>query len=52
MLNLDYLRSGVQIKSDKYDNCNFKPNKDKKIEYYRLSYGFKDANNYYLNSTK
>jgi hypothetical protein len=49
MLNIDYLRSGLQLTAN---NCNFNHTKDKKIDYYRLSCGFKDANNYYLHSTK
>ena len=51
MLNLDYLRSGIQVNYINKFNVNYinKLN-NKKIEYYRLSSGFKDANNNFLKS--
>ena len=53
MLNLDYLRSGIQVNYNKF-NVNYINNinklNNKKIEYYRLSSGFKDANNNFLKS--
>jgi hypothetical protein len=47
MLNIDFLKSGLILKTHKY-NSNIYNYKDKKIEYYRLSEGFKDANNTFL----
>jgi len=47
MLNIDFLKSGLSLKSNKY-NLNISNFKEKKIEYYRLSSGFKDANNTFL----
>jgi hypothetical protein len=50
MLNIDYLKSGLSLKQYKFI---VSPSiKDKQLKYYRLSCGFKDANNYYLNKIK
>jgi len=51
MLNVDFLKSGLILNTHKY-NKNSSNIKDKKTEYYRLSTGFKDANNYYMNKKK
>ena len=52
MLNVALLRSGM---INRNWNRNFTKNsgleKDKKLNYYRLSYGFKDAHNSFLNNT-
>ena len=47
MLNIKYLTSGLLYN---YTNTHpiHNPIKNKKLEYYRLSPGFKDANNRYL----
>ena len=47
MLNVDFLKSGLILNTHKY-NKNSSNIKDKKTEYYRLSNGFKDANNSFL----
>ena len=47
MLNIDYLKSGLILKQYKFIENTFMF-KDKKIEYFRLSSGFKDANNTFL----
>ena len=47
MLNIDYLKSGLSLKQYKFT---VPPSiiKDKQLKYYRLSCGFKDANNTFL----
>ena len=46
MLNIDYLKSGLSLKQYKFI---VSPSiKDKQLKYYRLSCGFKDANNTFL----
>lgn len=50
MLNIQLLTSGMIYYNTKSSVSNIKSTiKDKKLEYYRLSCGFKDANNKYLN---
>ena len=51
MINIALLRSGMINRNrniTKNSGLNFK---DKKLNYYRLSYGFKDAHNSFLNNT-
>ena len=51
MLNVALLRSGMINRNWNQNltkNCRFE--KDKKLDYYRLSYGFKDAHNSFLNN--
>ena len=47
MLNVEFLKSGLLLNTHKSNKKSSK-NKDRKIEYYRLSCGFKDANNSFL----
>jgi hypothetical protein len=46
MLNIDYLKSGLSLKQ--YIFTVTPSIKDKQLKYYRLSSGFKDANNTFL----
>ena len=50
MLNIKYLTSGLlyNYTTPSIHSIHSIPIKNKKLEYYRLSYGFKDANNRYL----
>jgi hypothetical protein len=49
MLNLEYLKSGLIFKINSFNSTENTPKlKDTHLDYYRLSGGFKDANNYYL----
>ena len=46
MLNIDFLKSGLSLKQYKFT---VSPSiKDKQLKFYRLSAGFKDANNTFL----
>jgi hypothetical protein len=51
MINIQYLTSGILNTGylNKNINLNNSKNSSKKIEYYRLSDGFKDANNSFIN---
>jgi len=48
MLNIKYLTSGLLNTNYFNQNINL-INTNKKIDYYRLSEGFKDANNSFIN---
>ncbi len=50
MLNINYLTSGLLYNYTSKPTISTIPTsiKNKKLEYYRLSHGFKDANNRYL----
>ena len=50
MLNIDYLKSGLSLKQ--YIFTVTPSIKDKQLKYYRLSCGFKDANNKFLKNKK
>ena len=53
MLNIKYLTSGLlnanYFNMNNINNINNLNNFNKKIEYYRLAEGFKDANNSFIN---
>ena len=49
MLNIKYLTSGLLNTNYFNMNINNINNLNKKIEYYRLAEGFKDANNSFIN---
>ena len=49
MLNVALLRSGMINRNYNFTkNSGLDLKKDKKLDYYRLSYGFKDAHNSFL----
>ena len=49
-LNIKYLTSGVIFKNQKKENTS--PKYDKKLDYYRLSSGFKEAHNTFKQKIK
>lgn len=48
MLNVALLRSGMINRNFTKNSMSFQSTKDKKLDYYRLSNGFKDAHNSFL----
>ena len=51
MLNVALLRSGMINRNFNKNPISVQSTKDKKLDYYRLSYGFKDAHNSFLNNS-
>ena len=51
MINIALLRSGMINRNRNITKNSVSQFKDKKLDYYRLSYGFKDAHNSFLNNS-